>query len=377
MDRIPLAEPLLAGNEERYLLECLSTNFVSSVGPFVPTFEQAFARSVGSRYAVACASGTASLHIAIRLAGAKRGTLVAVPTLTFIASASAACYTAAEVLLVDSEPDTWNMDGARLYDELHARARRGQRLPKIVEIVQLLGHPADMEPILAAASEFDIVIVEDAAEALGASWTRGSLAGRQVGTAGCFGCFSFNGNKIITAGGGGMIVTDDVSLADHARHLTTHARLPGPEYVHDEIGYNYRLTNVAAALGLAQLEQLSVFLDRKRAIAGRYREGLMGGGVEFGPSAAWAAPSFWLSTVLFDDAETRATVMSRLHNCGIDARPIWRPLHLQDPFRGAERIGGEVAEGIFARALALPSSVGLSTTQQDRVINEIVETVRL
>ncbi|WP_205857804.1 aminotransferase class I/II-fold pyridoxal phosphate-dependent enzyme, partial [Phytoactinopolyspora endophytica] len=210
---IPLAEPSLDGNEAQYLAECIKSGYVSSVGAFVERFERDFAAYVGTQHAVACSTGTAALHVALRLAGAEPGRLVAVSDFTFIASANAAAYTGADVLLVDSEPETWNMDTGLLYDDVVRRARQGRRIPDIVEIVHVLGHPAHMEPLLQLRDRFNIEIIEDAAESLGASWTTGPLANRQVGTAGRMSCFSFNGNKIITTGGGGMITTDDAQLA--------------------------------------------------------------------------------------------------------------------------------------------------------------------
>src|SRR5215472_2129176 len=263
---IPLSVPRLTGNLRRYLDECIETNYVSSVGPFVTRFEKAFAEFVGSRFAVACVSGTAALHLAVRLLNVQPGDEVFVSTLTFVASVNAILYERGIPVLIDSERDSWNLDPALVVDEIKARARQGKPLPRAVEIVHLLGHPANMEPIVDVCLEYQIPIFEDAAEALGASYCTGRFAGNKVGTIGKIGCFSFNGNKIITAGGGGMLTTDDEELARRARHLTTQARLPGPEYWHDEIGYNYRLTNVAAAIGLSQLEQLPEFLDRKRAI---------------------------------------------------------------------------------------------------------------
>ena len=267
---IPLLEPHLGGNEADYLAECVRTNQVSSVGPFVERFEREFAAAVGARHAIACASGTAALHVALQLAGAGPGRTVAVSTFTFVASVNAVRYTGADPLLVDSEPGTWNLHAQLLHDEVVRRARLGRPIPDVVEVVHVLGHPADLEPVLALRDRFGIRVVEDAAESLGASYVAGPLAGRQVGTIGDLGCFSFNGNKTITTGGGGMIVTGDAALAARARHLSTQARLPGLGYVHDTVGYNYRLTNVAAALGLAQLEQLPRFLAAKRSLAGRY-----------------------------------------------------------------------------------------------------------
>ena len=366
---IPLVEPHLGGNEARYLAECVRTNQVSSVGPFVDRFEREFAAAVGARHAIACASGTAALHVALRLAGAGPGRTVAVSTFTFVAPVNAVRYTGADPLLVDSEPGTWNLDARLLHDEVVRRARLGRPIPDVVEVVHVLGHPAELEPVLALRDRFGIRVVEDAAESLGASYATGPLAGRQVGTVGDLGCYSFNGNKTITTGGGGMIVTADAALAAQARHLSTQAKLPGVGYVHDTVGYNYRLTNVAAALGVAQLEQLPRFLAAKRSIADRYASALADLPVTPAPRADWARPSHWLYSVLLPGDRDR--VRTALNAAGVGARPLWMATHRQAPYAGAERIGGAVAEDLHLRGLSLPSSPGLSTPDQDRTVDAL------
>lgn len=375
---VPLAVPRLGENAHRYVRECLDTNFVSSVGPFVDRFEHEFAAMLGVRDAVACASGTAALHVALLVAGAGPGTEVAVSDLTFIASANAVAYTGADLLLVDSEPRTWNLDGELLRDEVVRRADRGETLPAVIEVVHLLGHPADLEPIVELRDRYGIPIVEDASEALGATYTGGPYAGRQVGTIGDIGCFSFNGNKILTTGGGGMVVSDDHALAARARHLTTQAKVPGRGYVHDEIGFNYRLTNVAAALGVAQLENLGDAVIAKRAIARRYRDSLAGLRCTPPPDEPWAASSFWLYTILLDAAgPPRDQVLDELNAAAVQARPIFPPIHQQKPFAHAKRLGGEVADDIHARGVSLPSSVELAQHDQEWVIQRVVAALRL
>lgn len=365
---IPLAEPTLDGNEARYLRECIASGYVSSVGPFVERFEREFAAAVGARHAVACSSGTGALHVALRLAGAEPGRLVAVSDFTFIASANAVSYTGADVLLVDSEQTTWNMNTEQLHDEVVRRARVGERIPDIVEVVHVLGHPAAMEPLLSLRDRFGIRVVEDAAESLGASWVSGDCAGRQVGTVGDLGCFSFNGNKIITTGGGGMIVTDHSELAARAKHLTTQAKLPGRDYVHDSIGYNYRLTNVAAAIGVAQVERLAEMVGAKRAIAARYVSWLHRLPVTVAPREAWANPTHWLYSVLLgSDALDSADAVSAMAAADIQVRRLWPPLHLQKPYSARDRLGGQVAEDIYGRGISLPSSAHLTTDQQRQV----------
>ncbi len=376
MSEIPLSEPNLCGNARRYLDECLETNFVSSVGPFVERFEREFANYVGARYAVACASGTAAIHVALRLVGVEAGDEVFVPSLTFIASANPILYEHATPVLVDSEEESWNFDPALIVEELDRRARAGKKQPRAVEAVHILGHPGRLEPLIDACERHGVALIEDAAEALGARWEGGRLDGKHVGTAARLGCFSFNGNKVITTGGGGMIVTDDEQLARRAKHLTTQARLPGAEYRHDEVGYNYRLTNLAAALGVAQLEQLPNFLQKKRAIADRYDAALATrAGIATPPRARWAAPSHWLYSILLDAAAygaDRREVLARLQKAGVQSRPIWSPLHTMPMYQNAPRLGsGAIAEKLHERGLSLPCSTTLTDAQQEKVISAI------
>lgn len=372
--RIPLAEPTLGGNAERYLLECLASNYVSSVGPFVARFEREFADAVGSRFAVACASGTAAIHLALRVLNVGPGDEVFVPTLTFVASANPVAYERATPVLIDVEAETLNLDPGIVVDELDRRARLGLKQPKAIEVVHLVGHPADIGPILVAAERHGVAVIEDASEALGASYVGGLLGGRLVGSIGRLGCFSFNGNKIITTGGGGMITTDDADLARRARHLSTQARVPGRAYDHDEVGYNYRLTNLAAALGVAQLEQLPDLLAARRALAARYDTaiGTMPA-MRAAARASWADPTFWLYTarLAVPDALERDRMLDNLLSSGIDARPIWTPIHTLAPYADAPRLGGAVAEQVFAAAISLPSSSSLAAADQQRVVSTL------
>lgn len=370
---IPLAEPTLDGNEARYLQECIDSGYVSSVGPFVERFEREFAAATGAKHAVACASGTAALHVALRLVGARPGQLVAVSDFTFIASANAVSYTGADLLLVDSEPATWNMNTELLHDEVVRRARAGERVPDIVEVVHVLGHPAAMEPLLSLRERFGIRIIEDAAESLGASWISGECAVRQVGTVGELGCFSFNGNKIITSGGGGMIVTDDGDLAAKAKHLTNQAKIAGGDYVHDAIGYNYRLTNVAAALGSAQAERLADMVLAKGMIAERYETWFQRLPVTLAPCAPWANPTHWLYSLLIDAGEINpADVVASMADEGIQVRRLWPPVHQQKPYVSTERLGGTTAEDIYQRGVSLPSSAHLSESEQRAVAMSLI-----
>ena len=378
-DRIPLAEPAIGGNAARYLQECIDSNFVSSVGPFVERFEAEFAAVVGARYAVACASGTAAIHLALRVLDVGPGDDVLVSDLTFVASVNPIAYVGATPILVDAEDTTLNLDPALVVDELDRRARIGLRQPAAIEVVDLVGHPADIEPIAAAAERHGVPVIEDASEALGARYVGGRLDGRHVGTIGRIGCFSFNGNKLITTGGGGMVVTDEESLAKRARHLSTQARLRGRTYDHDEVGYNYRLSNIAAALGVAQLEQLPELLAGRRRNAERY-DAAIGSLPALRPAAraAWADPSFWLYTARLDADSApigRDALLDGLAAAGIEARPIWTPLHLTALWADAPRLGGDVAEATFANAVSLPSSSNLTRAQSDRVLARLDELV--
>lgn len=372
--QIALHEPWLIGNTERYLLECLKTNYVSSVGPFVIRFEEEFAAFVGARYAVATCNGTAAIHTALLVLGVGPGDDVLVSTFTFVASVNPIRYQGASPVLIDSEPRTWNMDPALVVAELQTRAAAG-RLPKAILVVHLYGHPADMDPILEAAGRFGVPVVEDAAESLGATHR-----GRAVGTLGRIGCYSFNGNKVITTGGGGMLVTNDPELARRARHLTTQAKRPGLEYWHDDIGYNYRLTNLQAALGVAQLEVLPSFLERKRQIAATYAEAFANvPGIRLLRQAEWAQSSWWLNCILVDQDQCgteRVELIEELEREGIQARPLWVPIHRLPIYADAERIGGAVAECLFLQGLSLPSSPSLTLDAQRRVIECILARVR-
>jgi dTDP-4-amino-4,6-dideoxygalactose transaminase len=374
---IPLTEPSLKGNEHAYLDECIRSNFVSSIGPFVERFEREFAAHVGATFAVACSSGTAALHVALRVLGVGPSDEVFVPAFTFIASANAIVYQGARPTFVDSEATTWNIDPALVRDEINQRLKDGRPVPKVIEVVHLLGHPADIEPLIDICAEHDIALVEDAAESLGATYRGGVLDGRHVGTIGRIGCFSFNGNKVITTGGGGMLVTDDPKLARHAKHLTTQARIAGLAYWHDEVGYNYRLSNLAAAMGVAQLEQIDVFLAAKRRIAQRYDEAFRDLlDITLPPLAPWANRSAWMYSIGLRDATLATTVLDNLIANQIGARPVWPPLNRMPPFADSLMVGsGAVAEETAARTVSLPTSVDLESSDQNRVIDVVRATV--
>jgi perosamine synthetase len=377
---VPLSVPALDGNESRYVEECIRTGWVSSTGPFVERFEAEFAARVGASHAVAVASGTAALHLALRLVGVQSGDLVITPALTFIAPANAVRYLGADPVFVDAEPRYWQPD-PDLARRFLARSceRRGGSLvhrPTLRRVaallpVHVLGHPVDLEAFCDLAAEFELPMVEDATESLGALW-----GGRATGTFGAIGCFSFNGNKIITTGGGGMLVTADAELAARARYLSTQAKDDPVEYVHGEVGYNYRLTNLQAAVGCAQLERLNPFLERKRAIAERYRAAFAPVGRITTPTEAPAARSnWWLYTIRVEDGSGGSSrpLLRWLEAAGVQARPLWQPGHLSPAYPDAIAAGGAVAAGLNRECLSLPSSSGLTPEQQQRVIDAVLE----
>ena len=367
---IPLAVPNIGPRERELVLEAIDSGFVSSVGPFVTRFEQEFAAAVGARFAVACATGTAAIHVGLLLLGVRPGDVVAVSDFTFVGSANPVRYLGAEPLFVDSDRATWNLDPELLAAELARRAAAGEPLPAAVEVVHALGQPARVAEVVATCAEYGVPVLEDAAESLGAGWSAGPLAGRATGTVGRVGAFSFNGNKIATTGGGGMIVTDDEQLAARAKHLTTQAKVPDVGYLHDEVGYNYRLTNVAAALGIAQLERLPEFVAAKRRIAARYDEAFAELPVEPPPRTPGADSTYWLYSVLVP-RDRRDALLEHLDARGVGARALWRPLHAQPPYAGAARLGGDVGDDLFARGVSLPCSTDLTEAEQDRVIEAV------
>ena len=381
---VPLCVPELRGNEWTYVKECLDTNWVSSVGTYVDRFERAVADRVGVAHAVATVNGTAALHIALQLAGVRADDEVLVSALTFIAPANAIRYVGAHPVFIDAEPEFWQMDPAaaarflerecELRDgELRNRGT-GRRVSAIVP-VHILGHPVAMGPVLELARRYGLKVIEDATESLGAEWE-----GRPTGQLGDIACFSFNGNKLITTGGGGMLVTNDEALARRARHLTTQAKDDPIEYVHGEVGYNYRLTNVLAAMGVAQMEVVDEYIQAKRAIAARYAAGLRDvPGITLMREASWARSVFWLYTVLVDEQaygiDSRA-LLRALGERKIQSRPLWQPLHLSGAHRGESTTECPVAERLNREALSLPCSVGLSESEQARVIQAIRESAR-
>jgi len=376
---VPLCIPEIRGNEWNYVKESLDTGWVSSVGSFVTDFEKAVAEFVGARNGIATVNGTAALHIALLVAGVQPDDEVLTSALTFIAPANAIRYVGAWPVFIDAEPTFWQMDVEKVSDFLTRdcdfldgvlRNRITGRRVRAILPVHILGHPVDIDPLLTLARKFDLTVIEDATESLGATYHH-----RRVGHLGDIACFSFNGNKLITTGGGGMIVTDRDDWAQRASYLTTQCKDDSIEYIHETIGFNYRLTNLQAAVGLAQMEQLQSYISAKRIIAKRYREALGDvPGITVMSEAEWACSTFWLFTILVNRSQFECgsrELLRTFADSRIQTRPLWQPLHLSPAHRRAYATDCSVAERLFEEALSLPCSVGLSTTGQGRVIEQL------
>lgn len=366
-DPVALHEPDFGGNEWTYVKECLDSTYVSSVGKFVDRFEADLASYTGAGHAVAVVNGTAALHVALRLAGVQQGDEVLIPTLTFAATANAVAYCGAVPHFVDSEVRTLGLDPWALREylqditERHSEQcvnRRTRRVIRAMVPMHTFGHPVDIEGVLAVARDFHLVVVEDAAESLGSS-----VGVRHTGTFGMMGTLSFNGNKTITTGGGGAILTNDAGLATRAKHLTTTAKVPHRwEYVHDDIGYNYRLPNINAALGCAQLEQLPDLLAAKRRIFERYQAAF----ADVPQSHIVAEPAgcrsnYWLQTLLLDEsaAAERDAVLAATNDAALMTRPVWTLMHRLAPYQSCPKMQLPVAESLERRLISLPSSARL------------------
>jgi perosamine synthetase len=358
--RIPVAEPVLGGNELKYVTECIQTNWISSQGSFVKRFEEMLGALVGSAHVVSCSNGTAALHLALLGYGIGPGDEVIVPDLTFAATINTVIHAGATPVIVDVDRHSWNIDPARIAAVISPRTRA-------IMPVHLYGQPADMDAILALAEKHGLVVIEDAAEAIGASHK-----GRACGTIGHAGTFSFFSNKVLTTGEGGAVVFRDEHAAQRARRLRDHGMSPAKRYWHEEVGYNYRLTNLQAAIGCAQLEQAEGFLARKQAIAARYRAGLAGlPGIELAALIPEHHNSYWMVSVIVDEAATglpRDEIMRRLFEAGIDSRPLFYPLHEMPPyqrFAGNREFPATVA--LSGQGFSLPSGVGLTDDEIDYV----------
>ncbi|HEV8297181.1 MAG TPA: aminotransferase class I/II-fold pyridoxal phosphate-dependent enzyme [Acidimicrobiales bacterium] len=373
MSRLYLSPPDVGAVERALLLDAFDSNWVAPLGPHVDAFEAELAARVGVPYAAALSSGTAALHLALLILGVGPGDDVLVPSFTFAATAYAVAYVGARPVFVDSETCSWNMDPHLVAAELDRRAAAGQ-LPAAVIAVDLYGQCADYEQLGAACRSYDVPLIEDSAEALGATYH-----GQPAGGFGAIGVFSFNGNKIITCGGGGMLVAENEAHVVRARYLATQARDPAPHYQHSETGYNYRLSNLLAAVGRGQLRDLDAKVARRRAINRRYREHLEAiAGIDFLPVSPQGQPTHWLTCITIDPAQfgvDREDVRLRLEAADIESRPTWKPMHLQPVFAGCPAIGGALSARIFDRGLCLPSGSAMADADVDRVAAIVLDCI--
>jgi perosamine synthetase len=381
--RIPLSVPSIRGNEWLYVKECLDTAWVSSAGKYVERFEADFARFTGAAHAVACVNGTASLQVALRLVGVQAGEEVIVPTVTFIAPVNAVRYLGASPVFMDSD-EFYNIDTEKTLEfiESHTHVKggksfnktTGRRIGALIP-VHVFGNAALLDPLLELCRERGIAMVEDASESVGTRYVEGACADKHTGTLGTLGCFSFNGNKIITTGGGGMITTNDADLAEKARYLTTQAKDDELRYIHHDVGYNFRLTNMQAALGVAQLEQLPEYLEAKRANHKAYSEALGAcPGLTMAPVPGYANNNLWMYPIQVDgtaSGRNRDELMQRLSERQIETRPLWYLNHEQKPYANCEAYRIEKAYGLHERTLNLPCSVGLTPEQRETVIQAL------
>ena len=378
---IPLSEPSLKGNEWQYVKECLDTEWVSSAGKYVGLFEKKIAEHTNAKYAVACVNGTSALQVSLRLAGVEPGDEVIVPTLTFIAPVNAVAYNGASPVFMDTD-DYYNMDAEKVIEFINGETvfknestynkTTNKKISAIIP-VHVWGNAVWMAKLVSLCEERNIAIVEDAAESMGTRYINGEYSGKHTGTIGLLGCLSFNGNKIITTGGGGMILTDDADLAEKAKYLTKQAKDDRLRYIHHEIGYNFRLTNIQAALGVAQLEQLPRFLERKGEISHQYQNALKGvDGLSIADVPNYADNNHWMNVLQIDNAvygEDRDSIMQRLEKNRIQTRPVWALNHLQKPYKDCQSYKIEQAEELVNNSLCLPSSTNLSDEDLNKIID--------
>ena len=365
-DQIKLSLPHLAGNENKYVKDAIDSTWITPLGPYVNRFEKLLDEYLSVENVVAVSAGTAAIHLALAILGVGKGDEVICQSMTFAASANPIVYLGADPVYVDSEPDTWNMDPALLRTAINERIKTTKRKPKAIVVVHLYGMPAKMDEIMAIAHEYDIPVVEDAAEAIGSEYK-----GRKCGTIGRFGILSFNGNKMITTSGGGAIICPDKESAQRALFLATQARENRPYYYHETIGYNYRLSNVSAAIGCAQMEELKWRVERRRAIHAIYAEALHDNpvvAIHSNPGDEFDS-NYWLSTILLDDASPISAdeLRQKMAEHNIETRLLWRPMHMQPIYSNAPVYTNGVSERLFSRGLCLPSSTTLSDQQIHRV----------
>lgn len=372
--KIDLSPPHMSGKEFHYIKEAFDTNWIAPVGPNVDAFEREFAKRIGVGYAAAVNSGTAAIHLALLLLNITKGDKVFCSTLTFVASANPVLYQGADPIFIDSEPDSWNMSPQALKRAMEEAANNGE-LPKAVIVVHLYGQSAKMDELLHICNQYDVPIIEDAAESLGTTYK-----GKASGTFGKFGVYSFNGNKIITTSGGGMLVSNDKKAIDRARFLASQARDPAEHYQHSVIGFNYRLSNILAGVGRAQLRVLEDRIMAKRKIFDRYFLGLAGmPGITCMPELDKTMSNRWLTTFTCNEGEAGITTIELLHALyaeNIGARPVWKPLHMQPLFQDSRyyphRDNDHEAERLFMTGICLPSGSNLTEEEQERVIKCII-----
>ncbi|MCF2937417.1 aminotransferase class I/II-fold pyridoxal phosphate-dependent enzyme [Paenibacillus alkaliterrae] len=371
MKRIYLSPPHMSGKERFYIDEAFQTNWIAPLGPHIDAFEKELANYAGTADAVAVSSGTAAIHLALQLLGAGRGDTVFCSSFTFVASSNPIRYCGAEPVFIDSEPETWNMSPEALGRALMAAARE-DKLPKAVIAVHLYGQVAKMDEINAVCQQYEVPVVEDAAESLGSTYK-----GKQSGGFGKFGIFSFNGNKIITTSGGGMLVSNDTELLTKARFLATQARDLAPHYQHSSMGYNYRMSNVLAGVGRAQLEVLDERVAARRAVFDNYEQAFASRrGISFMPELSGTRSNRWLTALTIDEQETGVTIpvlLEALADANIEARPLWKPLHMQPLFEGtrfySHEEGEPFCERLFRSGICLPSGSSMTAADQVRVID--------
>ncbi|MFO0457437.1 MAG: DegT/DnrJ/EryC1/StrS family aminotransferase [Alphaproteobacteria bacterium] len=367
--RIYLSPPHMSGREETYVAEAFASNFIAPLGPMVDRFEAEFSRQTGFAHCLALSSGTAAIHLALRCLGIAAGDRVYASSLTFIGSITPILFQNATPVFIDAAADSWNMDVALVAEKL-AEDKKKNQLPKAILPTDLYGQSCDLDALRALADDYGIALVIDAAESVGASY-KGRFAGRGAHAA----CYSFNGNKIITTSGGGMLASDDKALIDEARKLSQQAREPAAHYEHVTYGYNYRLSNISAAIGVGQLEVLAERVTRRRAIYDYYRTHLGAlPGLRFVPEMAYGQSNRWLSVMLVDANKfgtDRETIRLALEKENIESRPVWKPMHLQPVFKGAEIVAGEMSEALFRDGLCLPSGSAMTKTDLDRVVAAI------
>jgi len=372
---IPLSAPSLKGNELKYVQECLDTEWISSVGHYVDQFERDIAAYLGARYAIACVNGTAALHISLLLAGVQPKDEVIVPTVTFIAPVNTVKYLGAQPVFMDCD-NHCTLDTDKLKDFIETECefaqgsthnrKTGKRIAAIIP-VHVFGTPVNMDPLLELAEKFNITVIEDATESLGSDYK-----GKKTGTLGNLGCLSFNGNKIITTGAGGMIVTDDENMAKRARYLTTQAKEEGMEYIHNEVGHNYRLANVLAAIGVAQLETVDTYVAIKRKNFSIYKTLLSDTSYTLLDDPHYAQSNKWFYAVLCRHKEERDLLLEHLNGKGIQARPLWFLNHLQKPYKHCQAYKIDTAPDLYDRLINIPCSVSLKETE----IREVVEAMK-